>query len=143
MTLGDRAGPTTWARQRRGRVGVVSAALAGLLLASLAAACAEPTEVASSAADAAPPPPVEVPGRGTYVDFQWAVEPSDLAERARRLEAFLVRYDPAVHGLEDAVHLRFYRVARYRLLHAYYHLGRLGAADSILGGLEATDADIR
>lgn len=94
------------------------------------------------------PPPAEpaaepIPGGGTYVDFQWAVEPDDPVTRGRRLEAWIERYDPDVHGLEDAVHARYWRIAHYRLLQARYRAGRLEAADSILAILEATDAEVR
>lgn len=63
--------------------------------------------------------------------------------RARRLEAWIDRHDPAVEGLEDAVHARLWRVAHYRLVRAYYRTGRLAAADSVLAMLEATDAEVR
>lgn len=84
-----------------------------------------------------------VPGNGTFVDFQWAVEPGTPGERALRLEAYLEAYDPTVHGLEDAVHARFYRIARYRLVRAYYRAGRLAEADSALAILEASDLEVR
>ncbi len=100
-------------------------------------------EVAPRAGSSAGERPVEVPGRGVFVDYQWAEEPEDLVVRSRRLEAWLERYDPRAHGLEDAVHLRYWRVAQYRLLQAYYRTGRLAAADSLLELLQATDAEVR
>jgi len=119
-----------------------------IALVLLCVACeVTPREPPAASPPPGPPPPEPqaeaIPGRGTYVDFQWAVEPDDPLMRARRLEAWIDRYDPEVHGLEDAVHARYWRIAHYRLLQAWYRAARLEAADSILAVLEATDAEVR
>lgn len=123
---------------------------AGRLVCALlcASACGGVPPESGPAADAASPSAAPaarptVPARGTFVDFQWAVEPEAPGERALRLEAYLEAYDPTVHGLEDAVHARFYRIARYRLVQAYYRSGRLAEADSALAVLEASDLEVR
>jgi hypothetical protein len=86
---------------------------------------------------------IVVPGSGTHADFLWTLEPAEDSEKIKRLEAYVTRYDPDPDGYEDAVHVRYYRVAQYRLLQLYYRTGMIEAADALLAQLESTDADIK
>lgn len=101
-----------------------------------------------------PPPPdasgsgtspieVQIPDSGAYVDFQWATASTDADTLRARLEAYLARHGPVDGAFEDAVHVRFFRIAQYRLARAYYHAGRLADGDRVLRSLEEADADIR
>lgn len=90
-----------------------------------------------------PAPEVVIPDSGTYLDYQWATRSEARDTLRARLEAFVERHGPIDGTFEDAVHVRFYRMALFRLARAYYHAGRLEDGDRILRQLEATDERIR
>lgn len=86
---------------------------------------------------------VTLPDSGVYLDYQWATR-TDAPDTLRaRLEAWLERHGPVDGSYQDAVHVRFHRMAQYRLARAYYHAGMIEAGDSLMARLEETDEVIR
>jgi hypothetical protein len=86
---------------------------------------------------------VEVPDSGAYIDFQWATASTDDDTLRARLEAYIDRHGPVDGAFEDAVHIRFFRIAQFRLARSYYHAGMLAEGDRMLQSLEETDTSIR
>jgi hypothetical protein len=86
---------------------------------------------------------VQIPDSGTFVDFQWATRSGSRDTLRARLQAYIAHHGPIDGAFEDAVHVRFYRIAHYRLARLYYHAGLLEQGDSLLQRLEETDAEIR
>lgn len=100
-----------------------------------------PAPIAPAPAPA--PITVAIPDSGTYVDYQWATASASADTLLARLEAFVERHGPIDGAFEDAVHVRFWRMALFRLARQYYHAGRMEDGDRILRQLEETDERIR
>ncbi len=76
-------------------------------------------------------------GDGTFVDYQWATEPTNLKIRKKRILEFLKIYND--DSWEDSVHIRYVRYAKYKLLQCHYNLGELKKSDKIIQELIETD----